>query len=41
MFKFVPALVLGGAPTLKHVAKAAVLPQLDLLVQNYDAISIE
>lgn len=41
MFTFEPALALGGAHELGYVQKVKLFPQLSLLAQLFDSISIE
>jgi hypothetical protein len=41
MFSFESALALGGRHLLKHVVKAELFPQLALLAQLFDEVSIE
>jgi hypothetical protein len=41
MFTFEPALALGGAPELKYMKKVKLFPQLSILVQLFDEVTIE
>jgi hypothetical protein len=41
MFTFEPALALGGAQELKYIKKVKVLPQLSILAQLFDEVTIE
>ena len=41
MFSFEPALAFGGKHELKYVVKVKLFPQLAILAQLFDEISIE
>jgi len=41
MFTFEPALALGGATKLKYVKKVKMLPQLNILAQLFDEVTVE